>query len=374
MSAQVSHPRLIEVTDEESGLHGYLAIHSVRSGLSFGGMRISPTVTKEVVVQLAQSMHLKYAGHGLAVGGTKGGIISPPDHPQIFDRIAAFARKLRDELQSCAIVGKDMGASNELLDHLYGALGMPQLGLVTRRFGQKTPERIRDLVGYHVGMTGRGVTRAVVAACQHIGLELRGARVALQGMGVVSRGAIGYLAERGALVVAVSDREGAITHPDGLPAEALLAATSPGGIVDRDALTAGASGIQLGHRDLLIGADADVLILAADSFTVTRDLSASIKAQLIVEGANLAIFEDARDAIHEAGQIVVPDVIASSSSAAVLGHQFLAGNTLSAEEVWRRIEDRIAENARLVIDLGKRGQGDGRKAFIAGIETGDIGG
>lgn len=365
-----SQPQLIEVTDEVSGLHGYLAIYSVRSGLSFGGLRISPTVTPEIVTQLARSMHLKYAGHSLAVGGTKGGIISSPDHPQMLDRIAAFGRKLGDMLTSSAIVGKDMGASNELLDHLYGALDMPQLGVVQKRFGQKTPDRIRDLGGYHVGMTGRGVTRAVVAACEHIGLSLSGARVALQGMGVVSRGAIRYLSDRGARIVAVSDRDGMVSKPGGLPADTLLAATSAGGIVDRNALT----GALTGHRDQLLGAGADVLILAADSFTVTTELAETIEAKLIVEGANLAIFEDARDALYRAGTIIVPDVIASSSSAALLGHQFLAGNTMTDEEVWRRIEDCIAENSRLVIDLGKRGAMDGRRAFIDGIDRGEIGG
>ncbi len=67
-----------------------------------------------------------------------------------------------------------------------------------------------------LGATGFGLAIAAEAADAAGIMELRGARVALQGFGAVGSNAARFLAERGASIVAVSDKDTAIANPTGL--------------------------------------------------------------------------------------------------------------------------------------------------------------
>src|SRR5262245_60763268 len=77
--------------------------------------------------------------------------------------------------------------------------------------------------------TGRGVVYVLDACCRHRHVELAGQRVAVQGFGQVGSWVAHELAERGAIVAAVSDVAGGIVHPDGLDVAAVIAAVGAGG-------------------------------------------------------------------------------------------------------------------------------------------------
>src|SRR6266540_820430 len=71
--------------------------------------------------------------------------------------------------------------------------------------------------------TGRGVMIATRQAAKHVGIDLKGATVAVQGFGNVGSISAELLAEQGAKIVAVTDWQGGIHNPAGLDVAKLLA-------------------------------------------------------------------------------------------------------------------------------------------------------
>src|SRR5947207_1174215 len=64
--------------------------------------------------------------------------------------------------------------------------------------------------------TGRGCMFVTREALAKLGMSLKGARVAVQGFGNVGSVAADLMAKEGAVVVAVSDKSGAVHNPQGL--------------------------------------------------------------------------------------------------------------------------------------------------------------
>jgi glutamate dehydrogenase (NAD(P)+) len=332
------------------GVEGWLVVDTLRDGLAFGGFRFSPSVTEAEVGSLARAMTWKLAGHGMPTGGAKGGLRCDPKDPRIVDWIAAFAAHCDGPLKTVAILGKDMGATDAAIDQLYASLGIAQLELIrSRTTSRDCPKRIRDLAGYVPNMTGRGVAWATKAA---VGNELAGRRVAIQGAGAVGIGSAVRLGELGANVVAISDASGTIAarHGSALPIEDLVR-VARAGILDRAACR---FLHDCSSRDVLLEADVDVLVLAASSHSVDDTLAARIRAPIVTEGANFALTEPARRVLAARNILVIPDVIASSSSAAMVTHQLASGNAVPPDELWTNIERAIARSVELGIADARR--------------------
>ncbi len=317
------------------GVPAWLAVDRVCNGLAFGGFRFTESVTRAQVEQLATTMSWKLAAHGLPVGGAKAGVACRPDHPHIDAILADLARAWHEPLTQHAVLGKDMGASDVLLDRLYEHLGRPQLHLVQAR-RPDCPGRIRELAGYVRDMTGLG---AVIAADAAAG-GLRGKRILIQGAGVVGVGIAVRATERGAVVVGMSDVDRAIVGAQGLPvAELVLGARAAGRSFDLSGLAA--AGGQERSRDALLAEPADIVFLAAGSHVVPRSLAETIRSSLLVEASNFGLTEEANDVLLARGVPVVPDVIASSSSAAMTCLQLASGNGWSPAALWEHIEGNI---------------------------------
>src|SRR5881394_1320818 len=114
--------REIAVEDADSGFGGYLVVDSSEREISFGGTRIDLSVTREMVVDLAENMSSKLAGHGSPVGGAKAGLRASPDDPRLKQFLKRFAEECREVLTSTTILGKDMGAKQWMLDEIYQSL------------------------------------------------------------------------------------------------------------------------------------------------------------------------------------------------------------------------------------------------------------
>lgn len=342
-----STEQIIEVVDSKIGLQGWVIIDTIRDGLCFGGLRMHPSVTLPVVKELAQSMSYKLAGHGLPVGGAKGGIKGDPREPGFENKIRRFGELLSHELRTRLILGKDVGATDELMKALYDGAGIKQLHIIQERARQEkststVPDFMNQLTGYISRMTAFGVVTAAQAAVED---HLEGKRVLIQGAGVVGGGVAHRMASLGATIVGISDHRYSIYRATGFRPEELENGLERGDIqVERFGKE-----IETSSPDALLGKDADVLVLAALSNTVTEKLSHLIRARIIIEGANFALLPDARSALHTRGIPVVPDVIASSSSAALVTMQMRSRNSIPDSEVWDPILASIRSNTRKVM-------------------------
>ena len=68
-----------EADDPQSGLKGWLTVHTIGQRGSCGGIRLYPDVTKEETVVLAKAMTYKYCMSGYTLGGAKGAVRMPFD-------------------------------------------------------------------------------------------------------------------------------------------------------------------------------------------------------------------------------------------------------------------------------------------------------
>lgn len=341
------HHELV-VKDDTGELSAFLVVDASDQEFSFGGTRVDAAVTRDMVAELAGNMSLKLAGHGSPLGGAKAGVRAAPGDPRLTKFLRRFAEECRDVLSSTTILGKDMGAKQWMLDEIYDALGSPQLGVARARFrGVELPYRLCDLNGYLHHMTGKGVFWSIEEA---LGGALAGARVLIQGYGVVGCGTAWHLDRAGAKIVGVSDGEKAILRPEGLDVELLMKARGDDGLLASERLP---DTWFPSARDDLLAERADVLVLAAGSYLVDGEIASRLSTPLVVEAANLALTPAAIDALHVHGVRVVPDVIANSSSAALVAHQIAAGNQRDPAQLWEEIERNIKGNTEAVLRMSK---------------------
>lgn len=198
--------KVIEITDQNSGLRALLVVDNTAAGPSIGGCRMAPDVTAEECSRLARAMTFKNAAAGLPHGGGKSVIVGDPGMPTADKErlIRALARAI-GEIDSY-IPGPDMGTDEAAMawmrDEIGRAVGLP-----------------RELGGIpldEIGATGFGLAAAARAAEEVLGLPLSGARIAVQGYGAVGRWAARNLVPLGARLVAVSDSRGGAIDPAGL--------------------------------------------------------------------------------------------------------------------------------------------------------------
>lgn len=356
--------REIAVEDGNAGFGAYLVIDSSDKDISFGGTRIDLSVTRDMVVDLADNMSLKLAGHGSPVAGAKAGLRASPEDPRLKQFLNQFAEACREPLSSTTILGKDMGAKQWMLDEIYKSLKMPQLGVARKHCHTgKCPDRLCDLDGYIKNMTGKGVLWSIEQALSG---ALSGARVLIQGFGVVGSGVAWHLDRSGARIVGVSDCNKAILDTDGFDLDMLMAAKDDNGLLAEDKLP---DTCILIDRDELLAQRADVLVLAAGSYVVDDEIAARIQTPLVVEAANLALMPGARNALHSNAVRVVPDVVANSASAALVGHQIASGNTLCPRVLWAEIETNIKRSTEAVDRVSRQLHVDSKSAFRRIIEA-----
>jgi glutamate dehydrogenase/leucine dehydrogenase len=211
--------RVIHIHRPSLGLKAITVIDNTACGPAVGGVRMAPDVSTEECFRLARTMTWKNAAAGLAFGGGKSVIIGDPHMPKQRKEeiIRAFAGAIRDIADY--FPGPDMGTDELCMGWVKDETG--------RAFG--LPAAIGGIPVDEIGATGYGIAACVDVAGEFIGLELKGARVVVQGFGAVGRHAARFLAEKGAVLVAASDTSGALADPGGLDIVALIALKQAGG-------------------------------------------------------------------------------------------------------------------------------------------------
>ncbi|HKK08806.1 MAG TPA: glutamate dehydrogenase, partial [Gemmatimonadota bacterium] len=170
------------------------------------------------------------------------------------------------------------------------------------------------------------------------GIDLEGAGVAIQGFGNVGSHAAGFLAERGARVVAVSDVHGGLLREEGLDVETLASrhAEEP----ERPLAELGVDGEPLSNEELL-ALDVDVLVPAAIEAVLRGDNVGDVRARLVVEAANLPTTCEAHSVLVDRGIPVVPDILANAGGVTVSYLEWVQNRERmrwSAERVNDRLE------------------------------------
>jgi len=294
---------------------GYRVQHSGARGPFKGGIRYSPLVDGAEVRALAEMMTYKTALVNVPFGGGKGGIavdthaLSKRELEQLtrryISRIHLILGPNRD------VPAPDLGTNAQTMAWIvdqYGRQHGHSPAVVTGK-----PVELGGSAGREAA-TGRGVMLCTLQAAEDEGLEVKGMRVAVQGFGNVGFHAARLLAERGARIVAVSDLTGGYHCPDGFTFSNLEEyRKEQGGTLEGY----DEKGIEHVPLEDFMGIDCDVLIPAAVEAAVHEGNVDTVKARIIVEGANLPLTPDADRRLSERGVLIVPDLLANAGGVTV---------------------------------------------------------
>jgi glutamate dehydrogenase (NAD(P)+) len=255
---------------------GYRVQHNTSRGPGKGGVRFHQDVTLSEVMALSAWMSVKNAAVNLPFGGAKGGIRVDPKTLSRGE-LERLTRRYTSEIGIIIGPTKDIPApdvnTNEqimawMMDTYSMNEGATSSGVVTGK-----PIALGGSLGRR-DATGRGVFTVGQEAARHMGLDLAGARVAVQGFGNVGGIAGKLFAQAGSRVVAVQDHGGSIYRESGLDVPALLAHVAEHGSVK-------------GFAEAEVMRDAsfwcvpcDILIPAALEQQITADNAPHIQARM----------------------------------------------------------------------------------------------
>ncbi len=293
-------------------LRGYRVQHNGARGPYKGGIRYHPEANINEVRAMASLMTWKCALVNLPYGGAKGGVMVDPS---TFDESELEQLTRRFTLAISYVLGvnrdvpaPDMNTNAQTMAWIMDAYGSRYghtPGIVTGK-----PVELGGSLGREAA-TGRGVVNIVAEAATDLGIQLEGARVALQGFGNVGSWAARLIRELGCTVVGVADATGGVVNPSGLDIDRRVTHVSEsGGVKDfRDADAASGSDI--------LTMDCDILIPAALSNAISETNAADIKARMLVEAANHPVSTEADPILADAGVTVIPDILANAGGVTV---------------------------------------------------------
>ncbi|PKB64418.1 MAG: glutamate dehydrogenase [SAR202 cluster bacterium Io17-Chloro-G2] len=291
---------------------GYRVQHNAARGPYKGGVRYHPEAGLDEVRALASLMTWKTALVNIPFGGAKGSVqcdpnaLSQAELNRLTRRyttgIDHFIAPHRD------IPAPDMGTNAQTMGWMmdaYGLLHGHSPAIVTGK-----PVELGGSLGREAA-TGRGVVTLLQEVARDLPMDLKGARIAVQGLGNVGAWVVKLAKKQGCKVVAVSDINGGLYNPKGLDVPALMAING---------LDAPADDLPEGDRvtnQELLELDCDVLVPAAIGNVITVENASRIKARLVLEAANHPTTPEADEVLIDRGIEVLPDILVNAGGVIV---------------------------------------------------------
>src|SRR5471032_3414251 len=204
---------------------GYRVQYNITLGPAKGGIRYHPGVSLDEVTALAAWMTWKCAVAHIPFGGGKGGVICDPTKMSKRE-IEALTRRYIAEIVDAIGPEKDVPAPDVNTDAQIMAWVMDtysmHVGHTSTAVVTGKPVEMGGSLGRREA-TGRGVMIVARESAKHIGFDIKGATVAVQGFGNVGSISAELLAsDAGASIVAITDWKGGVFNAKGLDIPKLL--------------------------------------------------------------------------------------------------------------------------------------------------------
>ncbi len=231
--------------DPETEAEGWVVINSLRGGAAGGGTRMRKGLDMNEVLSLAKTMEVKFTVSGPAIGGAKSGINFDPNDPRKKGVLERWYKAVSPLLKSYYGTGGDLN-----VDEIHEVIPItedsgvwhPQEGVFNGHFKPTDADKINRIGQLRQGVikvlenskfspdvtrkytvadmiTGYGVAEAVRHYYDIYGGNVQGKKAIVQGFGNVGSAAAYYLAQMGAKVVGIIDREGGLINEDGFSFE-----------------------------------------------------------------------------------------------------------------------------------------------------------
>jgi glutamate dehydrogenase (NAD(P)+) len=346
---------------------GYRVQYNITLGPAKGGIRYHPDVTLDEVTALAAWMTWKCAVAHIPFGGGKGGIVCDPTRMSRRELEALTRRYVAEIIDAIGpekdVPAPDVNTNDQVMAWIMDTYSM-HVGHTATAVVTGKPIEMGGSLGRREA-TGRGVMIATRQAAKHLGLDINGATVAIQGFGNVGSVSAERLAAIGARIVAVTDWKGGVHNERGLDIANLVAH------VQQHKTVAGfAGGAPLANEDLW-ALDVDVLIPAALENQITVENAPQIRAKIVSEGANGPTTPEAHRHLHERGVFVIPDILANAGGVTTSYFEWVQdryGYFWEESEVNERLEKKMCEAFDDVLQTSLRYKVDMRTAaYIVAI-------
>jgi glutamate dehydrogenase (NAD(P)+) len=292
---------------------GYRVQHNLGRGPAKGGIRYHQDVTLDEIKALAMWMTWKCAVVGIPYGGGKGGVIVDPKKLSLKE-LEGLTRRYATEISIVISPEKDIPAPDVntnaqtmawIMDTYSMHVGYTVPGVVTGK-----PIALGGSEG-RTEATARGAVYCIVDAAAHRGLDLKGARVAVQGFGNAGSIAARLIRDEGATVIAVSDSTGGIHAAGGLDVDRVIAWKK------EHATVQGFPGTTDITNAEVLEIDCDILIPAALENQITARNADNIKASIVAEAANGPTTPEADEILYGKGVFTIPDILCNAGGVTV---------------------------------------------------------
>jgi glutamate dehydrogenase/leucine dehydrogenase len=231
--------------DPETDAEGWTVINSLRGGAAGGGTRMRVGLDINEVISLAKTMEVKFTVSGPAIGGAKSGINFDPNDPRKQGVLQRWYKAVSPLLKSYYGTGGDLN-----VDEIHEVIPIteecgvwhPQEGVFNGHFKPTEADKINRIGQLRQGVikvienntfspdvtrkytvadmiTGYGVAQAVKHYYDIYGGNVKDKKAIVQGFGNVGSAAAFYLAEMGAKVIGIIDREGGLINENGFTFE-----------------------------------------------------------------------------------------------------------------------------------------------------------
>jgi glutamate dehydrogenase/leucine dehydrogenase len=239
---------VFEWKDSETEAEGWVVINSLRGGAAGGGTRMRVGLDKYEVTSLAKTMEVKFTVAGPPIGGAKSGINFNPNDPRKEGVLRRWYAAVTPLLKHYYGTGGDLN-----VDEIHEVIPItedcgvwhPQEGVFNGHFQPRESQKILRIGQLRHGVlkvlesenyspsvnkkykvadmiTGYGVSESVRHFYNIYGGDVKGKRVIVQGWGNVGSAAAFYMAQAGAKIVGIIDRDGGLINENGFSFEDII--------------------------------------------------------------------------------------------------------------------------------------------------------
>ena len=304
---------------------GWRAAHNSAVGPCKGGVRFHPNVNADEVKALSLWMTFKGGALGLPYGGGKGGICVDPaelSKKELEQLCRGYVRGLYKYLgERIDIPAPDVNTNGQIMSWFmdeYIKLNGEKMDLGT--FTGK-PVEFAGSLGRNAA-TGFGVSIVVREAAKRFGLDIKTAKIAVQGFGNVGNFTVKSINRQGGKVCALAEwdrKEGnyALYNENGLDYDKMWAYKQEHGT-----LIGFPDAKQISEEEFWTGSY-DILIPAALENVITGDLAKKLNVKLVCEAANGPTTPEGDKVLAEKNIALTPDILTNSGGVLVSYYEWV---------------------------------------------------
>lgn len=297
---------------------GFRSQHNDAVGPTKGGVRFHPNVSLEEVKALSIWMTFKCSTTGIPYGGGKGGIIVDPQELSQGE-LERLARGYIDGIhkligEKVDVPAPDVGTNGQVMSWMvdeYNRLaGVSSIGVITGK-----PVEFGGSLGRNEA-TGFGVAVTVREAAKKLGIDMKKAKVAVQGFGNVGAFTVKNIQGQGASIVAMAEwcKEAgpyAIYKEDGLDFQEMWDyRAEKGNLLDFP----GSKAISM---DEFWSCQVDIVVPAALENSIDGKVAEMIQAKLVCEAANGPTTPEGDEVLNRRGIVLTPDILTNAGGVTV---------------------------------------------------------